>query len=615
MAKPPELTRDNEGAWKLAGSFSSGRYQFSVTPAAERLLRDELGYDEGDIVPWNCFRALVYAGDASLSSATDSPVETGDDLARPNGDVEMSDAEARALAEHLQSKRFDERQCEALSTHVADTKLDPLLDVETLDRTEDWVAETTESLVREGKSSDERPKSESDADFGGEKSASTASDRRSATTVLHVSDSHLKPGGESDVDGVHGLDGFAKAVDVAVGEAVDAVVHTGNLFSSATPSDEVSAACRERLERLHRRDIPFFVVAGRNEVGDTDTLDALTETAGVRRLGTTPTTIDESVALYGIDHRQDVEAGNGQIRLEDPEEHGLKLCCIHQAVSPPYSEYGADVEAYELAIEHIDGWVDAFLCGGTDRAVEWEGDDLCVYYTGTTDAARVRDDEDEPLVSLFTVRGESFERETIPLDGYDASARERERARRERENGREREKGDERDGHPGREMQSREATNPDVRPLTEAIGSLATMLDDAGTPDFEDCSTAELADIYALFSGVKGQIETLRTEVRDVLSSRVGEGEEVTGSFGSVSGRHRTRKSLKDSETVLTELARHGVSREDIVTERVDETKVEDAIEERNLDIDESRLYDISENDYVRRDDINRDALRRRFEE
>ncbi|EFW90194.1 hypothetical protein ZOD2009_21412 [Haladaptatus paucihalophilus DX253] len=609
MAKPPELTRDNEGAWKLAGSFSSGRYQFSVTPAAERLLRDELGCDEGDIVPWNCFRALVYAGDASLPSATDSPVETGDDLARPNGDVEMLDAEARALAEHLQSKRFDERQREALSTHVADTKLDPLLAVETLDRTEDWVAETTESLVREGETSDERLQSESDADFGGEKSASTASDRHSATTVLHVSDSYLKPGGESDVDGVHGLDGFEKAVDVAVGEAVDAVVHTGNLFSSATPSDEVNAACRERLERLERRDIPFFVVAGRNEAEDTDALDALTETAGVRRLGTTPTAIDESVALYGIDHRQDVGAGNGGIHLEDPEERCLKLCCVHQAVSPPYSEYGADVEAYELAIEHIDGWVDAFLCGGTDRAVEWEGDDLCVYYTGTTDAARVRDDEDEPLVSLFTVRGKSFERETIPLDGYDASARERERARRERENG------DERDGYPGREVRSREATNPDARPLTEATGSLATMLDDAGTPDFEDRSTAELADMYALFSDVKGQIETLRTEVRDVLSSRVGEGQEVTGSFGSVSGRRRTRKSLKDSETVLTELARHGVSREDVVTERVDGTKVEDAIEERNLDIDESRLYDISENDYVRRDDIDRDALRRRFEE
>ncbi|WP_423747066.1 metallophosphoesterase (plasmid) [Haladaptatus sp. SPP-AMP-3] len=591
MAKPPELTRDNEGAWKLAGSFSSGRYQFSVTPAAERLLRDELGYDEGDIVPWNCFRALVYAGDASLPSATDSPVETGDDLARPNGDVEMADAEASALAEHLQSKRFDERQREALSTHV----------------------ETTESLVREGEASDGTP--ESDAGFSSPKSASTASDRRSATTVLHVSDSHLKPGGESDVDGVHGLDGFAKAVDVAVGAAVDAVVHTGNLFSSATPSDEVNAACRERLERLHRRDIPFFVVTGRNEVEDTDALDALTETAGVRRLGTTPTTIDESVALYGIDHRRDAGAWNGEIRLEDPEEHGPKLCCIHQAVSPPYSEYGADVEAYELAIEHIDGWVDAFLCGGTDRAVEWEGDDLCVYYTGTTDAARVRDDEDEPLVSLFTVRGESFERETIPLDGYDASERERERARSERENGRERKNGDERGGHPGSEMQSREATNPDVRPRIDAIGSLATMLGDAGTPDFEDRSTAELADMYALFSDVKGQVETLRTEVRDVLSSRVGEGEEVAGSFGSVSGRRRTRKSLKDAETVLTELARHGVSREDVVTERVDGTKVEDAIEERNLDINESRLYDISENDYVRRDDIDRDALRRRFEE
>lgn len=584
MAKPPELIRDTDGAWKLAGSFHSGRYQFSLTSAGEGLLRDELGYDEGDTVPWNCFRTLVYIGDAWLPSATDRPVQTGDDLARPRKGVEMSDADARALAELVKTKQLDERQRDALSSHIVETKLGPLLSIE------------------------ERPEGESRSDGNGDEatpSDSTPSKQRTSTRILHVSDSHLKPGGEDDADGVHGLEGFDAAMDVALGEGVDAVVHTGNLFASATPPDAVEAACVERLNCLARNDVPFFVVAGRNEAADSGALDALAETTHACRLGTTPVNVGDDVVLYGIDHRPDMATADETISLAAPDGRCLKLCCVHQAISPPYSEYGADVEAYELTVERVDGWIDVLLCGGTDRAVEWEGDELGVYYAGTTDKNRVREDEAEPLVNLFTVRDESFERETISLEGYDADGR----------NGESRKQLN--DGRRTRSSDDRRTTDSteDVRPVLTATGTLASTLDETEIPDFDGYSTADLADMYALFSAVRGQIETMRTEVRDVLSSRVGDGEEVTGSFGSVGGYHRTRKSLRDDETVLSTLERHGVRREAVVTERIDRTKVEEIIEDEDLDIDESTLYEITENSYVRRNDIDHDALRRSFEE
>jgi len=587
MAKPPELIRDTDDAWKLAGSFHSGRYQFGVTPAGEGLLRDELGYDEGDTVPWNCFRTLVYTGDAWLPSATDRPVETGDDLARPEEGIEMPDADARALAELVKTKRLDERQRDALASHVAETKLKPLLSIEGLSGSES---------SSDGNRNEATP------------SDSPSSKRRTPTTVLHVSDSYLKPGGTEDADGVHGLAGFDAAIDVALGEGVDAVVHTGNLFASATPPDAVEAACADRLNRLARHDVPFFVVAGRNEATDTVALDALAETTHARRLGTTPVNVG-GVVLYGIDHRPDMATADETISLADPEEHCLKLCCVHQAISPPYSEYGADVEAYELTVERVDGWIDVLLCGGTDRAVEWEGDELGVYYAGTTDETRVREDEAEPLVNLFTARGEEVERETISLEGYDADGRNGEPRKEPNDGGRTRSSDD------GRPASATTDAAEDVRLILTATGTLAATLDGTEISDFDRYSTAELADMYALFSAVRGQLETMRTDVRDVLSSPVGEGEEVAGSFGSVGGYRRTRKSLRDDETVLSTLERHGVRREAVVMERIDETKVEEIIEEEGLDIDESTLYDITENSYVRRNDIDHDALRRSFEE
>ena len=138
MAKPPTLVRDNDGNLKVAASFASGRYQFTLDLAAERLFR-EWGYDEGEAVPLELFRSLVYAGDAWLPGSPDTPVEAGDDLVDPRRPDGMTDDEARALADHLRGRRFENGQRSALRDQIDRTPLGWHLTVAELRRTEDGV--------------------------------------------------------------------------------------------------------------------------------------------------------------------------------------------------------------------------------------------------------------------------------------------------------------------------------------------------------------------------------------------------------------------------------------------------------------------------------------------
>ena len=89
---------------------------------------------------------------------------------------------------------------------------------------------------------------------------------------LHVSDTHIgfsayhkvTPAGlnqrEQDF-----FDAFARAVDLALGERVDAVLHSGDLFDSVRPSNRAVAFAMEQVKRLGEAGIPFVVIAGNHE--------------------------------------------------------------------------------------------------------------------------------------------------------------------------------------------------------------------------------------------------------------------------------------------------------------------------------------------------------------
>ncbi len=140
--------------------------------------------------------------------------------------------------------------------------------------------------------------------------------------LLHVSDTHLgnRQYG-SDVRRDDFAEAFEQAIEYAIDENVDAVIHTGDLFDSRDPSLPDLNRCIDILERLREADIPFYGIVGNHERKmDDQYLDLINKTRTAERLDRNPRLVNGEVALYGIDavtkpawHAEDFE-------LEAPPE-------------------------------------------------------------------------------------------------------------------------------------------------------------------------------------------------------------------------------------------------------------------------------------------------------
>ncbi|HWG92473.1 MAG TPA: exonuclease SbcCD subunit D [Candidatus Thermoplasmatota archaeon] len=90
--------------------------------------------------------------------------------------------------------------------------------------------------------------------------------------VLHVSDTHIGYSAYSRLT-EQGLNQreqdffntFREAIDVAIREKVDLVLHSGDVFDSVRPSNRAVSFAMEELTRLSRANIPFLTIAGNHE--------------------------------------------------------------------------------------------------------------------------------------------------------------------------------------------------------------------------------------------------------------------------------------------------------------------------------------------------------------
>ena len=123
------------------------------------------------------------------------------------------------------------------------------------------------------------------------------------TKILHLSDTHLgnrQYGSDTRRDDF--TRAFEAAIDRALEENVDAVIHTGDLFHRRTPSLPIVTECIEILRKLADEDIPFYGIVGNHDRNmDQQWLDLIRETGTAERLDQTPTMVNDGVALYGID--------------------------------------------------------------------------------------------------------------------------------------------------------------------------------------------------------------------------------------------------------------------------------------------------------------------------
>ncbi len=233
------------------------------------------------------------------------------------------------------------------------------------------------------------------------------------TTILHVSDTHL---GYRQYRSQQRREDFVAAfnqvVDIALGEhpdydtdPVDAVIHTGDLFDDTDPSIDDVYDCHEVLRRLADTDIPFYTIVGNHERKmETQFVDLYERSEVATRLDTTPTSVNDEVALYGIDAVRSRSWETTDFSLTPPEfgDDVYRLVCMHQLFAPPIEdEFIAEYEL-EPVIDRFDIDVDALALGDYHEWTSATVDGVEAFYPGSTE--RCSKSERAPrAVNLMTI--------------------------------------------------------------------------------------------------------------------------------------------------------------------------------------------------------------------
>lgn len=239
------------------------------------------------------------------------------------------------------------------------------------------------------------------------------------TRLLHMSDTHLgKRQYGSDLRREDFADAFEQAIQYAIDENVDAVIHTGDLFDTRDPSLPDLNGCIDGLDQLRTAEIPFYGIVGNHERKmDAQYLDLINKTGTAERLDTAPTLVNDEVAIYGIDavtkpawHARDFE-------LEAPPEDVFTILCMHQLLQPPVPELFADHSLADV-LDRVNLDLDALALGDYHESVGTVENGTKVWYAGSTE--RCATDETAPrTVSVLEIDDGTLTRREKELETRD----------------------------------------------------------------------------------------------------------------------------------------------------------------------------------------------------
>lgn len=243
-------------------------------------------------------------------------------------------------------------------------------------------------------------------------------------TVLHVSDTHLgnRQYG-SDIRRADFAAAFDAAIELAIDEDVDAVLHTGDLFDDPQPNVPDVNRCLDTLQKLTDAGIPFYGIVGNHERKlEEQWLDLISRFDLVERLDTSPTLVGDEVALYGIDAIRAPSWSTFDFELEEPpEEVDVTVVAMHQLFEPLVpSHRGAEYELKEV-IDRLNVEPDAIALGDYHGYNETSVEGVKAFYPGSTE--RCSDQETAPRgVLLLEVEDGELTPRRRTLDTPDGSA-------------------------------------------------------------------------------------------------------------------------------------------------------------------------------------------------
>ena len=170
--------------------------------------------------------------------------------------------------------------------------------------------------------------------------------------ILYLTDSHLGKTSHSyrgNSWSVSPEKGFRAAIEQAVEQNVDAVVHGGDLFhNDGDGIDEREVAlCRESLIELAEYGIPFYFIYGNHERhAGRRKMEQFVDDGLAVHLGPRYEIIGDTLALYGIDYQS--EWAELVIDLEPSSPETTTILCVHQSIGPFSEKSNPDASLNEL---------------------------------------------------------------------------------------------------------------------------------------------------------------------------------------------------------------------------------------------------------------------------
>ena len=227
--------------------------------------------------------------------------------------------------------------------------------------------------------------------------------------ILHISDSHINDR-QYDNSSKTPLGGLSLAVDLAIGNDIDCIVHSGNIFHHQTVNSNTFDAVRDQLQRLSTMGIDFFCIRGNKELKRPgNEVSNLIGEQYVQQLDSNARIINDT-ALFGIDNvktKKDIQLKLDS--LSSTSQPTQNIVVAHQRLSPPCKHELADISAKDFYNStKLD--LNIVLAGSQYEPCMWEADNFnfSVIYSGSTN----------PLVIApgATITGTLIE---INLKGYE----------------------------------------------------------------------------------------------------------------------------------------------------------------------------------------------------
>lgn len=213
------------------------------------------------------------------------------------------------------------------------------------------------------------------------------------TRILHVSDTHLgnRQYGE-DTRREDFADAFEAAIDLAIAEQVDAVIHTGDLFDDPQPGVPDVNRCLDILATLDDAGIPFYAIVGNHERKlDEQWLDLIGRFDLVHRLDETPTLVNDDVALYGIDAIRAPSWNTYDFTLTPPPDSAqVTIVCMHHLFKELVPPEQANYELAEV-VDRLNFAPTAIALGDYHGYSEDTVNGVKAFYPGSTERCSTRE--------------------------------------------------------------------------------------------------------------------------------------------------------------------------------------------------------------------------------